>query len=91
MRAKCKKCGDIVEVTDYKEFKTCKCGAIGLDYGDGYYCRAIGYPENFDGEIEDRPALSPIDDCEEDMVDAELGVDVEEEAKEIMKLRRRYE
>lgn len=31
MKAKCKKCGDTVEVTRPREFKSCKCGAISLD------------------------------------------------------------
>lgn len=57
MKAKCKKCGDIVEVTRPKEFKSCKCGAIALDYGDEYYYRVCGAPEDFDGEIEDAPEL----------------------------------
>lgn len=55
MRCKCRKCGDIVEVTRQSEYKTCKCGAIGLDYGDGYYYRVCGNPEDFDGEIEGAP------------------------------------
>ena len=56
MKAKCRKCGDIVEVTRPREYKSCKCGAIALDYGDGEnYYRAVGNPENFDGEIEDAP------------------------------------
>ena len=55
MKAKCKKCGDTVEVTKLREYKTCKCGAIGLDYGDGYYYRVCGSPEDFDGEIEGAP------------------------------------
>ena len=53
MKARCKKCGDTVEVTRPREYKTCKCGAIGLDYGDGeYYGRVCGDLEDFDGEIE---------------------------------------
>lgn len=52
MRAKCAKCGDIVEVSHYNEFKSCKCGAISLDYGDGYYSRTCGAPENFDKEFD---------------------------------------
>lgn len=55
MRAKCRKCGDTVEVTRLREYKTCKCGAIGLDYGDGYYYRVNGDPEDFDGDVEDPP------------------------------------
>lgn len=55
MKAKCKKCGDTVEVTKPREYKTCKCGAIGLDYGDEYYYRVCGDPEDFDGEVEGVP------------------------------------
>lgn len=58
MKAKCKKCGDTVEVTRPREFKSCKCGAINLDYGDGYYYRVGGNPEDFDGEIEGVPELN---------------------------------
>ena len=51
MKAKCKKCSDTVEVTRPREYKTCKCGAIGLDYGDGEnYCRVCGDLEDFDGD-----------------------------------------
>lgn len=57
MRAKCRKCGDTVEVTRPKEFKSCKCGAISLDCGDEYYYRVCGAPEDFDGEIEDVPKI----------------------------------
>ena len=61
MKAKCKKCGDTVEVTRPREYKTCKCGAIGLDYGDGeYYFRVAGNPENFDGKIEDAPKIKEL-------------------------------
>ena len=55
MKAKCKKCGDTVEVTRPKEFRSCKCGAIGLDYGNEFYYRVNGNPEDFDGEVEDAP------------------------------------
>ncbi len=57
MKAKCKKCGDTIEVTRPREFKSCKCGAINLDYGDGYYFRVGGNLEDFDGEIEDAPKI----------------------------------
>lgn len=52
MRAKCAKCHDIVEVSHLREYKTCKCGAISLDYGDGYYSRMGGNPEDFDKEFD---------------------------------------
>lgn len=57
MKAKCRKCGDTVEVTKPKEFKSCKCGAINLDYGDEHYYRVGGNPEDFDGDIEDAPTI----------------------------------
>lgn len=65
MKAKCKKCGGTVEVTHIREYKTCECGAIGLDYGDGYYYRVCGNPEDFDGAIEDEPkdiGLTKVED-----------------------------
>lgn len=52
MRAKCAKCHDVVEVSHFGEYKTCKCGAISLDYGDGYYSRMGGAPEDFDKEFD---------------------------------------
>lgn len=62
MKAKCRKCGDTVEVTRLREFKSCKCGAISLDYGDGEnYYRVVGNPEDFDGEIEDVPKIHNAD------------------------------
>lgn len=57
MKAKCKRCGDTIEVTKPREYKTCRCGAIGLDYGDEFYYRVVGNSEGFDGEIEDAPKL----------------------------------
>ena len=66
MKAKCKRCGDTIEVTRPREFKSCKCGAINLDYGDGeYYFRVGGNPEDFDGEIEGAPKIRFADDSME--------------------------
>lgn len=66
MKAKCKKCGDTIEVTKPREYKSCKCGAINLDYGDGeYYFRVGGDPEDFDGEIEDAPKIRFVVDSME--------------------------
>lgn len=70
MKAKCKKCGDTVEVTRPGEYKSCKCGAIALDYGDGEnYYRAVGDPKDFDGEIEDTPKIRFADDSMERAMD----------------------
>jgi len=35
-RAKCRKCGDIVQSTHRHDFKSCKCGAISVDGGSWY-------------------------------------------------------
>lgn len=51
MRAKCVHCHEEVIVSRPREFKSCKCGAIALDYGDPpYYSRVCGNPEDFDQE-----------------------------------------
>lgn len=87
MKAKCKKCGDTVEVTRLREYKICKCGAIGLDYGDGEnYCRVCGDPEDFDGAIEGvtlppiqeprprEPRASTLQQAESRPIDTDLNV-----------------
>lgn len=53
MMAKCAKCGTEIVVSHPREFKSCKCGAISLDYGDGYYSRMAGAPESFDKEFDE--------------------------------------
>lgn len=51
LRAKCVKCGTIIEVEDgTKEYKKCKCGAINIDGGDEFYYRVGGNPDCFDVE-----------------------------------------
>lgn len=53
MRAKCVHCHEEVIVSHPREFKSCKCGAIALDYGDPpYYSRICGNPEDFDEEYD---------------------------------------
>ena len=44
-RAKCAKCGDIIESTYRHEFVSCKCGAIFVDGGNDYW--------RYGGEVED--------------------------------------
>lgn len=39
-RAKCKKCGDIIESYHSTDYVMCKCNAIALDGGDGMRCFA---------------------------------------------------
>lgn len=52
MKAKCAKCKDIVEVSKPKEYKSCKCGAIALDFGDEHYSRMCGNPKDFDKKFD---------------------------------------
>lgn len=62
MKAKCAHCHEVIEVTHPHEFKACKCGAIALDYGDGYYpthyaTRFIGDPADFDKEFDEENGI----------------------------------
>jgi len=45
-RAKCAKCGDIIESTYRHEYVSCKCGAIFVDGGNDYW-RYGGEEEDF--------------------------------------------
>lgn len=38
-KAKCKKCGDIIESKDVNDFKRCACGSIAVDDGQDYIKR----------------------------------------------------
>ena len=46
-KARCKKCGDIIESEFRHDFLPCKCGAIFVDGGKDY-CRRGGNPEDFE-------------------------------------------
>ena len=46
-RARCKKCGDIVESKYRHDFVTCTCGAVSVDGGKDYF-RRVGYPEDYE-------------------------------------------
>lgn len=86
MKAKCRKCGDTIEVTKPREFKSCKCGAINLDYGDGEnYYRVSGNPEDFDGNIEDAPKIRFADDSMERAMDIIGEENIGGESKPIRK------
>lgn len=39
-RARCRRCGDIIESMYRHDFKSCKCGAISVDGGRDYLRRA---------------------------------------------------
>ena len=51
-RAKCKKCGDMIESKYRHNFVTCTCGAISVAGGNDYWKRS-GNPENFEEIKED--------------------------------------
>jgi len=46
-KARCKKCGDIIESKSRHDFQQCKCGAIFVDGGKDY-CRRGGNPEDLE-------------------------------------------
>ena len=46
-RARCKKCGDIIESKHRHDFVTCTCGAISVDGGYDYI-RRVGNSEDFE-------------------------------------------
>lgn len=56
-RARCRRCGDVVESRSRHDLVTCQCGAIAVDGGQDYE-RRIGEPEDFeeiDDALPDRP------------------------------------
>ena len=52
LKAKCAHCHEEIIVSHPREYKSCKCGAIALDFGDGYYFRVCGNPSDFDKEYD---------------------------------------
>ena len=44
-KAKCKKCGDIIESKEINDFKKCTCGSIAIDGGQEYIKR-VGNKED---------------------------------------------
>lgn len=47
-RARCKKCGDIIESTYRNDIKSCRCGAITVDGGHDYIRRGFDKRENLE-------------------------------------------
>lgn len=47
-KAKCKKCGDIIQSNNLHDFKSCKCGAITVDGGSWYCKRTAKNIEDFE-------------------------------------------
>jgi uncharacterized protein (DUF1330 family) len=46
-RAKCRKCGDVVESKNVHDYRSCTCGAIAVDGGTDYLKRT-GNPEDIE-------------------------------------------
>ncbi len=46
-RARCKKCGEIIESKHRHDFVMCKCGAVGID-GGTWYIRCTGMPDDME-------------------------------------------
>ncbi len=51
-RAKCKKCGDVIESMYRHDFVRCKCGAIFVDGGHEYFRAGFDIEENFISMVE---------------------------------------
>lgn len=52
-KARCKKCGDIIESESRNDFVYCSCGAIFVDGGNDYW-RGGGYIEDFERIYEEQ-------------------------------------
>ena len=55
-RARCKKCGTILESRSVHDFKTCSCGAMSVD-GGHEYIRRLGNPD----DIEEMSVTQPVE------------------------------
>ena len=55
-KARCRKCGEVVESVEVHDFRTCKCGAISVDGGREYLER-LGNAEDIEemSEVEELP------------------------------------
>ena len=56
-RARCKKCGDVIESKYRHNFVTCTFGAVSVDGGNDYWKRS-GNPEDFEEMKEEIVCLS---------------------------------
>src|SRR3990167_9384214 len=69
-KARCKKCGDVIESKHVHDFVTCKCGAISVDCGKDYL-RRVGNRTDFEEfSIMEDDITMPVEDssliCPED-------------------------
>jgi len=51
-KARCRKCGDVIESKYRHDFVTCTCGAISVDGGNAYWKRS-GNLEDFEQIVEE--------------------------------------
>jgi hypothetical protein len=49
----CRKCLDVIQSRDVRDFVRCNCEAIAIDGGDSY-TRCIGHPEDFIWDFEEQ-------------------------------------
>lgn len=73
LKAKCAKCHEVIEVSRFGEYKSCKCGAISLDFGDGYYFRMGGNPEDFDKEFDKENGIDRFKPFKESLKETEAN------------------
>ena len=52
-RARCRKCGDVVESLHRHDFVACSCGAIFVDGGQDYHRAGFHHPDDFERIKED--------------------------------------
>ena len=60
-KAKCKKCGDIIQSKHRHDFVECKCGEIFVDGGEDYYRRGANDTDNFIDLSNDNQIYNKID------------------------------
>ena len=52
-RARCRKCGDVIESRSRHDFVSCSCGAIFVDGGTDYFRAGFDHSDNFEQIGED--------------------------------------
>ena len=62
-RAKCLRCGDVIESKSVHDFVTCSCGNLSVDGGHSYIKRSVVNPDEYqDMSVTYFPQLSESDD-----------------------------
>lgn len=68
-KAKCKKCGDIIESKHVHDYVTCKCGAISVDGGHEYLKRSFPGGTDYRDYIDDLSIEEYIEDDKENQTE----------------------